>query len=166
MEARMNLKRPRTVLPAKVPNPYSQMLSRAVPTDPVTAGGVTQESGNYSLSATMFLTAAGQISQLYSADRQWASLTLTLETAGPVEVSTQKDFLPFLSGKGQTLQTGVPLKFVVPRGSNVFIGAPSVNRVKVTVEPYPWLEQILASVSQAAATIAAALGGVLSTRKG
>jgi hypothetical protein len=79
---------------------------------------------------------------LYTGDRMWAKLTLTLETAGPVAVGDAAEITPVLSGKGQLLETGVPLTFDVAKGNRVFIAATSVNRVKVEISPYPWLETI------------------------
>jgi hypothetical protein len=83
----------------------------------------------------------GQLAVLYNGDRQYAQVILTLETAGPVAVSTKQQILPVPSGKGQGLETGVPLAFTLSKGNRLWVATTSLNRVKVTVQPLPWLEQ-------------------------
>jgi hypothetical protein len=83
----------------------------------------------------------GQLPVLYNGDRQYAQVILTLETAGPVAVSTKQQILPVLSAKGQLLETGVPLSFFLAKGNRLWVAATSINRIKVTVQPIPWLEQ-------------------------
>lgn len=84
---------------------------------------------------------------LYNGDRLWADVVLELETAGPVAVGTRADIAPILSGKGQLLQTGVPLRFRIAKGTRLYILATAINRVKVTIEPIPWAEEILAAIN-------------------
>ena len=84
----------------------------------------------------------GRFVVLYNGDRQFAEVVLTLETAGPVAVSRSQQLAPVLSGKGQLLETGVPLTFFVAKGNRIFVAATSISRIKVTVQPLPWLEQI------------------------
>lgn len=79
---------------------------------------------------------------LYNGDRQWARVTLTLETAGPVVVGNQQSLTPVTSGKGQLLTTSLPVTFTIAKGTRLYIASTSVNRVKVAIEPVPWLEQI------------------------
>ena len=79
---------------------------------------------------------------LYNGDRMWARVILTLETAGPVAVGQSSQLQPVLSGKGQLLETGVPTPFTIAKGNRLYIAATGVNRVKVVVEPFPWLEQL------------------------
>jgi hypothetical protein len=86
-------------------------------------------------------TTDGQLAVLYNGDRQYAQVILTLETAGPVAVSTKQQMLPVLSGKGQLLETGVPLMFTLAKGNRLWVATSSLNRIKVTVQPLPWLEQ-------------------------
>lgn len=83
----------------------------------------------------------GQPPVIYNGDRQYAQVILTLETAGPVAVSNKQQIYPVLSGKGQLLETGVPLTFYVAKGNRLWVATSSLNRIKVTVEPIPWLEQ-------------------------
>lgn len=87
-------------------------------------------------------TTDGQLAVLYNADRQYAQVILTLETAGPVSVGTKQQLLPVLSGKGQLLQTDVPLSFFIAKGNRMWIATTSINRIKVTIQPIPWLEQL------------------------
>jgi len=84
----------------------------------------------------------GQLPVLYNGDRQYAQVILTLETAGPVAVSTKQQILPVLSGKGSLLETGVPLAFTLAKGNRLWVATTSLNRIKVTVQPLPWLEQL------------------------
>jgi hypothetical protein len=83
----------------------------------------------------------GQLPVIYNGDRQAAVVILTLETAGPVAVSTKQQILPTLSGKGQLLETGVPLAFNLSKGNRIWVATTSLNRIKVTIEPKLWLEQ-------------------------
>lgn len=79
---------------------------------------------------------------LYNGDRLWAQVTLTLETAGIVAVGTRADLTPLQSGKGYTLVPNVPKTYTIAKGTRLFYVASSVNRVTVSVEPLPWLEEI------------------------
>lgn len=81
---------------------------------------------------------------LYSADRLWTRVKLTLETAGPVAVGFKSQISPVLTGKGQLLETGKEMVFDVAKGNRLYIAATAVNRVKFTTEPLPWFEQIVA----------------------
>lgn len=94
---------------------------------------------------------------LYNGDRLWARVTLTLETAGPVAVGTASQITPVLSGRGQLLETGLPLVFDIAKGVKLYIASTSVNRVKVSIQPLPWLEQLTALVT----SVFTQLGGKL-----
>lgn len=110
---------------------------------------------------TYFTKPINESELLYSAE-SWVMVTLILETAGPVAVSTRQDVVPVLSGKGALLEPdGEPFRFVLPKGDRLFIAAEAINRVKVIIEPFPWLEQILLSLSQGFG----GLMGLLSKRK-
>ena len=92
---------------------------------------------------TYFSVPDGESKLLYTAE-EWMRIELVLETAGPVAVSTRQDVAPVLSGKGVLLApSGEPLNFTLPRGDRLFIAAEAINRVKVIIEPIPWLEKIL-----------------------
>lgn len=85
---------------------------------------------------------------LYNGDRLWARITLTLETAGPVAIGTQSNISPVLSGKGQLLETGVPVVFDVMKGNRLYVLATGINRIKFVTAPLPWLEMITGLVAQ------------------
>ena len=78
---------------------------------------------------------------LYNGDRQYAQVTLELETAGPVAVGNKEQVIPVLSGKGILLDTGTPYSTTISKGTRLYVAATGVNRVKVTIAPPPWLEQ-------------------------
>lgn len=84
---------------------------------------------------------------LYSAE-DWVRVTLRLETAGPVAVSTAQEIAPVLSGKGRLLPVGDEITFILPKGDRLFIVAASSNRVSWQIEPVPWLQQILMAMDQ------------------
>lgn len=84
----------------------------------------------------------GQPVVIYNADRLYAQVTFTLETAGPVIVGTKQQLYPVTSGKGIALDTGVPMSFMVAKGNRIWVATTSINRIKVTIQPLPWLEQI------------------------
>lgn len=78
---------------------------------------------------------------LYSAEN-WVRVKLELKTAGPVAVGTAQQIAPVLSGKGILLGTNESYEANLARGTRLFIISSSINRVSVTIEPVPWLEQI------------------------
>lgn len=80
---------------------------------------------------------------IYNGERLWARVRLTLETAGPVAVGNSAQITPVLSGRGQLLETGKETEFILAKGTRLYIASTSVNRVKRTIEPLPWLEQIV-----------------------
>lgn len=79
---------------------------------------------------------------LYNGDRMWANVTMTLETAGPVAVGQSQQLSPVLSGKGILLETDVPLTLTIAKGTRLYIRSTSINRVKLIIEPFAWLETI------------------------
>lgn len=98
---------------------------------------------------------------IYNGDRAWARVTLTLETAGPVAVGNQSSIAPVLSGKGQLLETDVPVTFNIAKGTRLYVAAAGINRVKRVIEPIPWLETITGLVGGVITT----LGGVISSAR-
>lgn len=82
---------------------------------------------------------------LYNGDRLWATVTLTLETAGPVTVGQQAGLD---AGQGIDLDTDIPVKFTIAKGTRLYVNASTVNRIKVAVEPLPWLEQVTGTLRQ------------------
>ena len=96
---------------------------------------------------TYFTRPNGQTELLYSAE-SWVRLKLTLETAGPVAVGHSAALQPTLSGRGRLLDTGTEFEAYLPRGTRIYVISETVNRVSVTVEPIPWLEQISNEIAQ------------------
>lgn len=126
---------------------------RAIATAPAPSASVGQGANRSQINT--YFTRPGETLQLYSGDRLWARVTLTLETAGPVAVGNAQNIQPVLSGKGQLLETGVPLSFDIAKGTRLYIAATAVNRVKISIQPLPWMEQIVAIGMQ----VVALLGG-------
>lgn len=85
---------------------------------------------------------------LYNGDRLWARVTLILETAGPVVVGTREDIFPVLSGKGSLLPVGREWERIIAKGTRLYVAATALNRISVTIEPLPWLEQIAQSAQK------------------
>ena len=56
-------------------------------------------------------------------------------------LSNPRQLDPVLSGKGQQLETGVPLSFFIAKGNRIYVAATAISRIKVTIQPLPWLEQ-------------------------
>lgn len=106
-----------------------------------------------------FTNATGQTELLYSAEN-WVRLKLTLETAGPVSVGTSAELSPVLGGRGRLLNTTVEYEVYLARGTRFYVASDTINRLSVTIEPVPWLEQIaqdvVGAVGNVAATVAAA----------
>ncbi len=84
---------------------------------------------------------------LYRAE-SWVRLRLMLETAGPVAVGSRDSVTPVLSGAGILLPIDVEITFPMTKGNRIFIAAVAINRVRVIIEPIPWLEQITIMLGQ------------------
>lgn len=142
--------------------PVSTNQTVAQTPSPATTTGASQ----IRLSAYTYFTKIptnGQNPQiLYNGDQMWARLTLELETAGPVAVGQSSDLFPVLSGKGLLLETGNPISLDVAKGNVIYVAASGVNRIKVKLEPYPWLETITGLIS---AIVGSARGAVTLVKK-
>jgi hypothetical protein len=99
---------------------------------------------------------------LYNGDRIWTRVRVTLLTAGPVAVGQLANLFPVLGGAGQLLQPGVPTTFDIAKGNKLYIAANSVNRVSLTVEPYPWLETLTGLLTSLVAAVRGAPSAVKS----
>ncbi len=117
----------------------------------------------------MLTTSVGQSKQFYVTNR-WIRVTLTLQTAGPVVVSTRAEVVPVLSGKGTSLVTGQPITFTLPRGSSLYYGCASVQRVSVIIEPVPWANEIAGKIDGVAGVVGEAarsiVGALQALRRG
>ncbi|HZJ67684.1 MAG TPA: hypothetical protein VFD36_29475 [Kofleriaceae bacterium] len=120
---------------------------------------------------TYFTRANGQTETLYSAEN-WVRIKLVLETAGPVAIGTDSNLEPVLSGRGRLLDTDEEFEAFLPKGTRLYIISETVNRVGVTIEPVPWMEQLSseivdvqsglqAAIAQAAQAIVGAISGLL-----
>lgn len=106
---------------------------------------VSESQGDLRSSYSTYITKNdGKTYLLYNGDRRWAIVTLLLEDAGPVAVGDKANLGIVTSGTGILLQTGRERKFTIGKGTQLFIASTSVNRVSVSIEPIPWLEQITA----------------------
>jgi hypothetical protein len=100
-----------------------------------------------------------QLPQIYTGDRFWARVTLTLETAGPVSIGNSTKLLPVLGGGGRLLVTNQPVTITVAKGTRLYVASTGVNRIGRVVEPLPWLEQITGILGSALSNIAALATG-------
>lgn len=110
---------------------------------------------------TYFTKSDGTTRQLYSGDRLWATVTLTLETAGPVSVGIRENLTPVLGGIGKLLLTGVPYVIPMSRGQRLYIASTSINRVSVQVAAVPWLEQLAGTLTGIASVVSQGASGML-----
>ncbi len=72
-------------------------------------------------------------------------IQLSLEIGdGPVAFGTNDELLPVLSGKGRLLNLNTRhFEAFLPKGSRFWIACETAgNRLGVTIEPIPWMEQI------------------------
>lgn len=141
-------------------NVQTQRPDRSIAQAP--AVGTTQgDAQNKTEIYTYFTDPDGQTKLFYNGDRIWAHVTLTLETAGPVAIGNKQNITPVLSGKGELLETGQAKRLVIGRSNRLYIASTSINRVKVEIEPVPWLEQITGTLANLAAGVGAAVQRLL-----
>jgi hypothetical protein len=95
-------------------------------------------------------------------EREWVTVSLTLENAGPVDVGTSQNIEPVGSGKGRGLTTGVPIIITLPPSQRLYFVSNTINRVSVQISPFPWLWQILGTIERIAQTNASFVGGIVS----
>lgn len=124
---------------------------------PIASGGGQMDRATevFTYNTAVGFIQPGQTPILYNGDRNWAEVTLVLDTAGPVVVGTRADITPIFSGKGWPLTTGEPITFTIAKGTRLYIFSSAVNRVKVQIAPLPWLEQITALTAAQNAELAA-----------
>jgi len=106
------------------------------------------ESANFTYFTALPVTGQPDAQTLYTADRPWVRVTLMLESAGPVAVGTKATITPVLGGNGILLPppsvggTVIPITFNLAKGNKLYIASTSINRVKVQVDPFPWLQDL------------------------
>jgi hypothetical protein len=92
---------------------------------------------------TTFFTLGSVESELLYSAENWVRIRVSLQTAGPVAIGTVSEIVPVLSGKGIILDPDDdPWEAMVPKGTRVYVASETVNRLDVTVDPIPWLEQM------------------------
>ena len=96
------------------------------------------------LMKTYLTVADGKTKLIYSTPKNtFVKASVTLLTAGPVDVGTDQNISPVLSGNGASLITNEPLDFTLSPGNRLYIVSSTVDRVRLIVEPFAYLEQIL-----------------------
>jgi len=109
--------------------------------------------------SSYFTFADGQTHLVYSAEN-WVRVKVTLETAGPVSVGTSQEISPVLGGRGRLLNTGQEYEAYLARGTRFYVASDTVNRLSLTIEPIPWLEQMTADLVGAVGNVAATVAAV------
>jgi hypothetical protein len=143
---------------ARIANVLSKEQARALPDS---KGG--EEPKQLQASRTEIythFTRVGGTELLYSAEN-WVRVTLLLETAGPVSIGTMASLTPVLGGAGILLDTDVPFQAVFGKGNRLYSAAETINRVKVVIEPIPWLEQIDMDVQRLGGIVANTVAGIV-----
>ncbi len=132
-----------------VSNVAAKLLSTASPPSeaermlPSSKGSETpQQLQTYSTEIFSYFTESTNETQLLYSAENWVKIKLSLQTTGPVAVGTKEQLTPVLSGAGILLDTGVEFEAYLAKGTRFYITSQTVNRVNVTIEPIPWLEQL------------------------
>lgn len=136
---------------ASIPAAATQRPNPTIATpQPIASGGALQDRATEIFTYnTMVGLQGSQTPILYNGDMNWAEVTLTLDTAGPVVVGTRANIAPIFSGRGWPLTTDQPITFTIAKGTRLYIFSSAINRVKVQIAPTPWAEQITALLSGA-----------------
>lgn len=80
---------------------------------------------------------------------RWTLARVTLISAGgQVVVGFKQDINPPTSGKGRLLSSGIQIELYIPPGQRLYYAADSVQRMAVSFEPLPWLQQILQGIAR------------------
>lgn len=101
-----------------------------------------QQLQTYATEIFSYFTVSSNETQLLYSAENWVRIKLTLQTAGPVAVGTKEQIAPVLSGAGILLDTDMPFEAYLSKGTRFYITSQTINRVNVTIEPIPWLEQL------------------------
>lgn len=133
-------------------------LARALPDSK--GGEVPKQLETYRTEVYTYFTTPGPTTLFYSAE-SWVRLKLTLETAGPVAVGQRATLDPVISGKGRLLGTNEEFEVTLAKGTRFYIASGSVNRVSVTIEPIPFLEQISHEINNVSLTVRKAAAAIV-----
>lgn len=143
---------------SKLSNDLSSRTKEVTRALPSSKGGETpKQLKTYSTEVYSYFTVPSVGSNLLYSAENWIRLKLELETAGPVAVGTSAEIGPVLSGHGRLLNTNEQYEVVLSKGTRFYIVSETVNRVSVTIEPIPWLEQIDGDLIASAGGVAAAI---------
>lgn len=110
-----------------------------------------QQSETYTLFTknTSVSSASGTKEVFPGIEARWTLARITLQTAGGnVVIGFRQDLNPPGSGKGRQLVVGELVEIYVPPGQRLYYASDSVQRVAVSIEPVPWLQQILLGMSE------------------
>jgi hypothetical protein len=118
----------------------SRDKSRALPDSK--GGEPAKQLKTYSTEVYSYFTVPTTESDLLYSAESWVKMKLTLETAGPVAVGTAANITPVLGGNGRLLDTSEEWEVILSKGTRIYVTSQTVNRLSVTIEPIPWLEQI------------------------
>ena len=129
---------------ARVSNELAQKSKTAEIALPDSKGGETpKQLQTYRTDIYTYFTESTSETQLLYSAENWVKIKLALQTAGPVAVGTIASLAPVLSGHGILLDPDAePFEAFLPKGTRFYITSETVNRISVTIEPVPWLEQI------------------------
>lgn len=114
--------------------------SRALPDSK--GGETAKQLQTYRTEIYSYFTESSTETQLLYSAENWVRIKLALQTAGPVAIGTSATLTPVLSGRGILLDPDVPFEAYLAKGTRFYITSETVNRVNITIEPVPWLEQI------------------------
>jgi hypothetical protein len=113
-------------------------------------GQLTQTSETYTLFTkdTTLSKASGTATLYPGIDSRWTLLRIELITAGgQVAIGFKQDINPPQAGKGRLLTSGRQIEIYVPPNQRLYYAADSVQRLAVSMEPLPWLQQIFSSLA-------------------
>jgi hypothetical protein len=131
-------------------------------------GQFTQTSETYTLFTknTTDSKASGTATLYPGIDSRWTLARLELITAGGmVAIGFKQDINPPQAGKGRLLTAGRPIEIYVPPNQRLYYSADSTQRMAVSFEPLPWLQQILQSVSSVLTSMPNAVQAPIETMK-
>lgn len=124
------------------------------------AGAITIPAGTKRTDIYTYFTVPDGVTKLLYSAEAWSRIRLTLETAGPVAVSTREDIAPVLTGKGILLDVGIEKEFDLPRGNRLYILSETINRVKFIVQPIAWQEELFTIIKTVGEAVVGALGKI------
>lgn len=123
--------------------PILTELARGIPTAPPVLQGAKSPQNQVIDTRMVFTDGTGVPARIYSGDRLWAIVTITLQTAGPVAVSPNPSMGTTGSGNGRLLTTNEPVEYTCGEGQSIYVQSTSPNRLALSIQPVPWIEQVV-----------------------